>query len=279
MKGKWRHDALQADLAAHLAATRGRMIWEDMQLGPAHSARPDVFTMRKSFTDPRPLVYEVKISVSDFRADITEGKWQRYLEFSTGVIFAAPAGLISKADLPRGCGLMTRGENGWHTLRAPTRQTCTLPQKVLLKLLIDGIDRERAVQAHKRTERVSMAAAQREALADEVREAILDAETVRGRVASELDYARRKAERITKEAERDAEAHALAASRDLRDLRAACGLGEEATVQEIRLAAAAMLRSLDSDPIVGALRNKARWAAKQAQELWDEIEALGKPPA
>jgi len=99
--------------------------------------------MRKSYSKPMPVTYEIKVSVSDFRSDITSGKWQKYLDFSTAVVFAVPKGLVSKDDIPKGCGLMTRGENGWVTLRKPTRQTVTLPEKVMLKLLIDGVERAR----------------------------------------------------------------------------------------------------------------------------------------
>lgn len=139
---KWGHDALAKDLASHLE-TPERMIWTDMQLGPSGSARPDVYSMRKSYSKPMPVTYEIKVSVSDFRSDITSGKWQKYLDFSTAVVFAVPKGLIGKDDIPKGCGLMTRGENGWVTLRKPTRQTVTLPEKVMLKLLIDGVERAR----------------------------------------------------------------------------------------------------------------------------------------
>ncbi len=139
---KWGHDALAEDLAAHLE-TPERMIWTDMQLGPSGSARPDVYSMRKSYSNPMPVTYEIKVSVSDFRSDITSGKWQKYLDFSTAVVFAVPKGLVAKDDIPKGCGLMTRSENGWVTVRKPTRQAVTLPQKVMLKLLIDGIERAR----------------------------------------------------------------------------------------------------------------------------------------
>lgn len=139
---KWGHDALAEDLASHLE-TPDRMIWTDMQLGPSGSARPDVYSMRKSYTNPMPVTYEIKVSVSDFRSDITSGKWQKYLDFSTAVVFAVPKGLVGKDDVPKGCGLMTRGEKGWVTIRKPTRQKVTLPEKVMLKLLIDGIDRVR----------------------------------------------------------------------------------------------------------------------------------------
>jgi len=141
---QWTHDGLQSDLAEHLASTRDRIIWEDMQIGPSGSPRPDVYTIPKSYTKFRPLAYEIKISVSDFRRDVTTGKWQSYLEFASGVIFAVPSGLISKADVPTGCGLMARNEDGWRTMKAPTlKHLASLPHQAWLKLLIDGIDRKR----------------------------------------------------------------------------------------------------------------------------------------
>lgn len=252
------------------------MVWEDMQLGPAHSARPDVFTMRKSFTDPRPLVYEVKVSAADYRSDITTGKWQRYLEFSTGVIFAAPAGMIAKADLPRGCGLITRGDNGWHTVKAPTRQVCKLPERVLLKLLIDGIDRERAVQAHKRQERYTLGRAARETLAEDVRAAVHDAEALRTQIDHHRSLEEMRAKQLRENAQRDAERAAMAAHNQLQALREACGLAPDCSPEQIRRAADALLAGIDRDPAIGAARNKARWLAQSAQALWDQLENMGK---
>lgn len=74
----WAHDALASDLASHLAFTGGRVIFENMQLGPAGSPRPDVYTIPKVYSRFTPLAYEVKISVADFRSDVTSGKWQSY---------------------------------------------------------------------------------------------------------------------------------------------------------------------------------------------------------
>lgn len=140
----WTHDGLQADLAKHLSATRDRVVWEDMQLGPVGSPRPDVYTVPKSYAQFRPLAYEIKISVADFRRDVTSGKWQKYLEFASGVTFAVPSGLIGKGDIPLGTGLMVRGEEGWKTVKAPTlKHVDTLPRAVWLKLIIDGIERQR----------------------------------------------------------------------------------------------------------------------------------------
>jgi hypothetical protein len=114
------------------------MVWCDMQLGPSGSPRPDVYALDKSFAHPRAITYECKVSVADFRADVTAGKWQSYLGFSSGVYFAAPAGMLRKEDVPKGCGLIVRGDEGWRTLRAPTLQAFRLTADVCMKLLIDG---------------------------------------------------------------------------------------------------------------------------------------------
>lgn len=137
----WKHDDLAHDLAMHVLSTK-RLVWCDMQLGPVGSPRPDVYALDKSFAHPRAITYECKVSVADFRADVTAGKWQHYLGFSSGVYFAAPAGLLKREDVPKGCGLIVRGEEGWRTLRAPTLEALELDWLVLLKLLIDGRDQE-----------------------------------------------------------------------------------------------------------------------------------------
>ena len=137
----WTHDDLARDLAMHVLSTK-RLVWCDMQLGPAGSPRPDVYALDKSFAHPRAITYECKVSVADFRADVTAGKWQSYLPFSSGVYFAAPAGLLRKEDVPKECGLIVRGDEGWRTLRAPTLQTFKMTQNVCLKLLIDGRENE-----------------------------------------------------------------------------------------------------------------------------------------
>src|SRR3990167_5609663 len=141
MSKTWRHDELMLDLADHLAKPE-RMMWCDMQLGPSGSVRPDIYTLDKSYIQPKPIAYEIKVSVSDYRSDVTKGKWQSYLDYACGVYFCVPQGLITKADLPTGCGLMVRGEVGWKSLKAPTLAKVNLSFKVMQKLLIDGIGRE-----------------------------------------------------------------------------------------------------------------------------------------
>lgn len=137
----WAHDELAADLAGHLKAP-GRMCWTDMQLGPAGSPRPDVYTIDKSFAAPFPTAYECKISVSDFRSDVTSGKWSTYTRYAYRVFFAAPAGLITKSEVPDQCGLILRHENAWRLAKRAVVNPITIPQAALLKMLIDGVARE-----------------------------------------------------------------------------------------------------------------------------------------
>ncbi|WP_334037439.1 hypothetical protein [Burkholderia gladioli] len=139
----WTHNALAEDLAAHLRGASDRLVWTDMQLGPAGSPRPDVYSVPCSFARFQPVAYECKISVADFRRDVTAGKWTSYLRFAAGVIFAAPAGLLKKDDIPSGCGLIVRGPDGWRTLKGPTLKNMeNLPRDAWVKLIIDGLPRE-----------------------------------------------------------------------------------------------------------------------------------------
>lgn len=137
----WAHDALAEDLARHLRSEK-TMVWQDIQLGPSGSPRPDVYTLAKSFANPNPRAYEAKISRPDFLADVTAGKWRTYLTYADSVVFAVPAGLVTPAEIPHLAGLMVRGETGWRTLKRATPCVVSIPQSALLKLLIDGIERE-----------------------------------------------------------------------------------------------------------------------------------------
>ena len=138
---KLTHDELASNLAIHLMNDQ-RMVWEDIPVGKVHSVRPDVLTIEKSYSNPNPISYEIKVSVSDFRSDVTKAKWKAYLDFSYGVIFCAPKGLIKKSDVPNGCGLMLFNGQSWHTVKKPTLHPTKLNDELLLKLLISGSQRE-----------------------------------------------------------------------------------------------------------------------------------------
>lgn len=147
-KKSWKHDELADDLAAYLSKQTDRIIWTNMQLGPSGSPRPDVYTIPKSYSSFRPIAYECKVSVADFRSDITKGKWQSYLKYASGVIFAVPKGLISKEDLPKGCGLIVRGDTSWRMVKGPTLAVIKndLPADFWIKLVIDGVNRSKRAE-------------------------------------------------------------------------------------------------------------------------------------
>jgi hypothetical protein len=146
---KWGHNELQEDLAAYIRANSDRLAWTNMPMGSAGNCRPDVYAIPKSFANFKPLIYEIKVSVSDFRSDVTSGKWQNYMKFACGVIFAVPEGLITKNDIPATCGLIVRHESGWRSAKKPTLQYLdTLPKELWIKLLIDGISRHHDLNRH-----------------------------------------------------------------------------------------------------------------------------------
>ncbi|TLP68219.1 MmcB family DNA repair protein [Pseudomonas nitroreducens] len=264
---KWQHDELAHDLAQSLRVNPEHIVWENMQMGPSGSIRPDVYLLKKRYSTFAPVTYEVKVSVSDFRSDITSGKWQGYLGFSSAVIFAVPAGLISKDDVPAGCGLIVRHDEVWRMVKKPTMQHIeTLSREAWLKLVIDGIDRAVAQRDEPRVrhaphawgvqqvirkkvggeiaELVSIAMKAREG----VQQAIERAEEQRREITEgthrELKWAR---ERIESESER--------LSGELRDLAKALGLAEDVSVRSLTSALESAVRRLQGDAEVQRLRN------------------------
>lgn len=137
------HDELQEDLATHLRGNTDRMVWTNTQLGPAASPRPDLFTVDKSFARFACDAYEIKISVSDLRRDVTSGKWQSYRKYAHRVWFAFPRGMVPLDEIPRECGVICRSDKGWRAARKPVAQVLdTLPRDAWLKLLIEAFPRD-----------------------------------------------------------------------------------------------------------------------------------------
>jgi len=244
---KWGHDELQHDLAEYLRNTRELIAWENMQLGPSGSPRPDVYALPRSYSNFRPIAYECKISVADFRSDITSGKWQSYLKFSCGVVFAAPAGLISKDDLPKGCGLIQRSESGWRMLKGPTLQR--LPDMntyTWIKLLIDGVERDAKRARTKARERAGAwqiedrlrakygaEVARLVGLALRAKEQLAQQTAVHEATVRAIKESTSKA---SKEAREQAEREARYVTREMEGLAVALGLPANASSWELQLA-------------------------------------------
>lgn len=266
------HDELAADLSAHLAGNTDRMIWQNMQMGPSGSPRPDVYTIDKRYGDFHPIAYEIKVSVSDFRADVTAGKWQSYLPFAKAVWFAAPAGLLKKDDVPRECGLIVRHPTGtWRPVRRPTPQTlATLPHKVWMKLLIDGVGREYRNQP-RRARNINSYQFEREhgeRLGKDVCEAIKsvenarhNAKAIRERADAEMEAAR---QRIRDEAEKSEPR--LIELRALRD--------ELSSLLGIKLGRGGSRDSLDAYEIKAAIDELRAPVADLAKNLRYSLESM-----
>ncbi len=281
MKG-WKHDDLAADLAAHMRNTGDRVVWENMQLGPAGSPRPDCYTIPKSYTRFTPLAYEVKISVADFRADVTVGKWQSYLAFAAGVIFAVPQGLIGKTDVPAGCGLMVRTEEGWRNVKGPTlARFDTMPRDAWLKLLIDGLNRVGKQPEPRTLNTWGVQKKIRERYGHEIGDALSE----RDSAVARLQYQQQRAERVAQEAERERASiirmATESAERDAARLRVATGelcsvlgLPEDASPHRIATAAREAAKRLDRDEEVARLRGlieRVRCAVEDGSKPMPEI--------
>lgn len=252
----WRHDALADDLASHLLDAR-RMVWTNLQLGPHGSPRPDVYTLDKSFVRPNPRAFECKVSVSDFRSDVTAGKWQNYLAYAQGVTFAVPHGLVTKSDIPQGCGLMTRSERGWATVRKPTLATLDrIPEEALLKLLIDGCQREfRAYQIEATSRYV-----EREQIRKKLSQDVAQALDQRDALLRDAELIRDRAQRQLKEVESIVErrcADTVRAAKDItEDVRAALGIDDSVKDWNLPFRVRDRLKRLERDGEIAFLRGK-----------------------
>jgi len=145
----WTGKALAEDLAKSKDQSDW-LTWTELPLGSVmwgngHTPRADVLTIRKSFSNPSFMIYEVKISRSDFNADINRGKYRAYFDHCCQLYFAAPKGLIKKEEVPEGTGLIVRGDNGWRVTKAAPRREHTPSVELLLKLLMRGYE-DRLVQ-------------------------------------------------------------------------------------------------------------------------------------
>ncbi|MEZ5651831.1 MAG: hypothetical protein R3E87_14940 [Burkholderiaceae bacterium] len=251
----WTHDGLAADLAAHLAgAIPGSAIWLDMQLGSSGSPRPDVYMIPVTFQRFVPQAFEIKVSPADFRADVTAGKWLKYLKFAAGVTFAAPKGVIGLQDVPAGCGLILRGDDGWRYSRRPTfKHMDNLPRDAMIKLLTDGIRRERlAASRRERADRQNSFLLRRR-IAAEVQELLIDRES-----------AIAESERIRQIARNDAERRRQSRARETARFRDRMQIREERGSEIWMKLCEALGVPLDTDPHI--LRSRINQITLPAQE-------------
>jgi hypothetical protein len=255
---QWKHNDLQYDLAEHLRSSGDRVIWENMQLGPSGSPRPDVYSLPKSYSKFCPLAYEIKISTADFRRDVTSGKWQSYLKFASGVIFAVPAGLVTKDDVPKGCGLIVRHENVWRMAKGPTLLHIeSLPHEVWMKLMIDGINRAARGNEPRTLHKYEVERQVRQKYGEEIGQALSDM----NRAVERLEYMQHRAEATASEIERirsdaieNAERESIYIDQARSELCQAIGLEPNASLYAIMQRCKKLARQLDESEEITRLR-------------------------
>lgn len=138
-------DELAKDLA-ELLWSQQWMVWLRMPLGSVFlgggpgrgTAIVDLLAIAKSYTQPRATIYEVKVARGDFFRDTYNLKYERYLEHCNRLFFAAPAGLLKPEEVPPECGLIVRGEKGWHVRKTAPSRHWEPSAEFLLALLFRG---------------------------------------------------------------------------------------------------------------------------------------------
>lgn len=87
--------------------------------------------------------YEIKVSRSDFLADVGSQKWRKYLAVCHQVYFAAPAGMLRKEEIPHGAGLIVLGDKGWQVVKsAPIHAPENLDADAVLSILFSTTRQE-----------------------------------------------------------------------------------------------------------------------------------------
>jgi hypothetical protein len=237
------HDALQADLARWLSGRTPRPVVEaEIALAGTYGSagRVDVAAVAWGKAN-RPVidVYEVKASSGDLGADLTAVKWERYLPQCHRLWFASPAGVVAKADVPEGVGLIVRADSGvWRTVVRPKHRE--MGDRALVGVLARMLRRRDPdppvarpdEEAERRERRERWASFDDEQLAlfinGRVRDMVWDARNAEARIDAKREHAerwiaRREADLAALEARLAGVPATLQAVADVLDLaRAAC---------------------------------------------------------
>jgi len=91
--------------------------------------------MKKSWTKPWTIVYEIKQSRSDFLHDT---KWPEYIKYCTDFYFVAPPGIIQPEELPPHVGLLVTSKNHTrlYTKRKAVHRDVQIPDSIFRYILM-----------------------------------------------------------------------------------------------------------------------------------------------
>ena len=97
--------------------------------------RMDAWVMKKSWSNPLSIVYEIKVSRNDFLGD---NKWPSYLPYCNQLYFICPSKIIMPDELPQEVGLMYVSKTGSRVFtkkKAPYR-TVEIPESLYRYILM-----------------------------------------------------------------------------------------------------------------------------------------------
>lgn len=100
--------------------------------GPTHRgshSRLDGWAMKRSWSKPLVVGYEIKVSRGDFLQD---DKWPNYLGMCNQLYFVCPTGVIDPSEIPEGVGLMWASKNcaRLYTKRKAPHRDVEIPESV-----------------------------------------------------------------------------------------------------------------------------------------------------
>lgn len=217
------HAQLRKSLAAHLDSA-GPPPWavvQELTLGPSWTApryaRPgvaDVFAVRVSWSNLETVIYEVKANRGDFLSDLRgePPKWRKYLPFCDRLLFAAPAGVIGKTELPAEVGIMEFNDASrtWRCRRRGRQHATNIPIEVYLSALFRIRDREHptAERARRMAELSSYLSGGGSSLGNKIRGRLRDLETAKRKAEGRAD----RLESVLREVNLPVDSHLLSIS-------------------------------------------------------------------
>jgi len=137
------HHDLGATLATWLSRN-GRACWTNIELKVRNAeslqiVRPDVFSINATLDPARidAAVHEVKISRSDFLADIAKpSKRAGYAAISEKFYYVAPEGLLRPEEMPEKAGLLLARGDDFVVARRPKKRRVVLAPEVMLAMAL-----------------------------------------------------------------------------------------------------------------------------------------------
>lgn len=136
---------IRASGAARRSNRTGRQVpaWiavDELTLGQAGAQRADVYALEMLTHTLNAVIYEVKVSRADFLHDVNEGKYRGYLKHASRVLFAVPAGLIRRDEIPSDAGMIEYRGDMWRVTKSGRRTEAGWGDIPLLQLLWRAMD-------------------------------------------------------------------------------------------------------------------------------------------